>query len=289
MIPLVIWNWPETAILIGITIAVGTVLQIVVLWSIERLTDAALNRQQAHQSWTGRAVRVLAHATGLQTDRQAQRTATLGSMLRSLSGAAIWVTVLFTDLTILGVPLTPFLASAGIGGVALAFGAQSLVKDYITGIFMIVEDQYGVGDTITIGDLTGTVEEISLRVTRIQDRDGKVWYLRNGEITRVGNVTQGTSNAVVAVEVDVDNHLPDVTRVLEEVCAAIAADPAWDDALIEPPKLLGVSSIKGRTMTLSILLKCHPNKQFGVQRAILAAAQEALVAGGVKAAPPTSA
>ena len=119
-----------------------------------------------------------------------------------------------TIMATLGVPLAPLLASAGVGGVALGFGAQSLVRDFLSGIFMIVEDQYGVGDTIDTGEVIGQVEDVTLRVTRLRDRNGVTWYVRNGEIVRVGNQSQGWSNAAITVPFALDADGPAVTEVL---------------------------------------------------------------------------
>lgn len=116
----------------------------------------------------------------------------MGSLLRSVTNVTIAVLTVLTVMAILNIPLTPIpAASAGVGGVALGFGAQSLVKDYLSGIFMIVEDQYGVGDLVDLGEASGTIEDVGLRVTRLRDSSGQVWYIRNGEIVRVGNQSQG--------------------------------------------------------------------------------------------------
>lgn len=225
---------------------------------------------------------MLGHATGLANARAEQRTRTLGSLLRSISAVVITVVVGLTVLSILGIPLAPLLASAGVGGIALAFGAQSLVKDYLTGIFMIVEDQFGVGDIITIGDITGTVQEVTLRVTRIQDGSGMIWYVRNGEVLKVGNLTQGHSTGTVDIPVAYDSDPEAVLTILREVAASVGGDPEFAAGLVEPPNVLGVNEITAGAMTFQVVVKALPNQQYGALRAIRERAQVALTAAGIK-------
>lgn len=119
--------------------------------------------------------------------RRAQRAHTMGSLLKSVLTVTICAIALFMAISELGYDIAPLIASAGIVGVAFGFGAQSLVKDYLSGMFMTFEDQYGVGDEISVNDITGRVEAVSLRVTRLRDGEGVVWYVRNGEVLKVGN------------------------------------------------------------------------------------------------------
>lgn len=291
MTPLVTWDWPDTPITIGVVVLVAVLLHALVLLLIRRTTDLALRRSQAHAAAAaephaggiaGRAARILGAASGLSSARAAQRTKTLGSLLRSVSGVLITIITVLTVLSVLGIPLAPLLASAGVGGIALAFGAQSLVKDYLSGIFLIVEDQFGVGDILTVGTITGTVEEVTLRVTRLRDMSGMVWYVRNGEITQVGNLSQGHSTGFadfpVAYDTDTDNAL----RVLQGVADAIDAEPAFQDVLLEPPSVLGVDSLIGGGMVLRVAAKTAPNKQYAVVRALRDRGQAALSKAGVQ-------
>ena len=133
--------------------------------------------------------------------RHAARMRTLGSVLRSITSVVILSVVVMMVMNVLGLPLAPILTTAGVGGVALGFGAQSLVKDYLSGIFLIIEDQFGVGDLVDTGDVKGTVEDVGLRVTRLRDMTGQIWYVRNGEILRIGNQSQGWSTGTVDVPI----------------------------------------------------------------------------------------
>jgi len=280
---LVTWNWPETPITIAVLAVLGVVGQALISMGVSRATALALHRSAQHAAGqVSAASRMLGHATGLASVRADQRTRTLGSLLRSISGVVITVVVVLTIMSILGIPLAPLLASAGVGGIALAFGAQSLVKDYLTGIFMIVEDQFGVGDFITIGDISGTVQEVTLRVTRIQDGSGMIWYVRNGEVVKVGNLTQGHSTGTVDIPVAYDSDPEAVLAVLRDVATAIGEDPEFADALVEPPNVLGVNAISAGALTFQVAVKAHPNQQYGALRAFRERAQVALAAAGIK-------
>jgi small-conductance mechanosensitive channel len=125
--------------------------------------------------------------------RRDQRSSTISSVLNTVTSVIIWGTAILMSLTVVGVNIAPLLASAGIAGVALGFGAQTLVKDYISGIFLIVEDQYGIGDEVEIGTVRGRVEAVALRTTRVRDEAGVLWYIRNGEILNVANFSQNTT------------------------------------------------------------------------------------------------
>ena len=162
--------------------------------------------------------------------------------------------------------IAPIIASAGIIGIALGFGAQSLVKDFLSGIFMIFEDQYGVGDVVDVGEASGTVEAVSLRVTRLRDLNGTVWYVPNGEILRVGNMSQNWSRAVVDVNVGYHEDLARVQRVLREVAHDLWEDDDFTGLIIEEPEVTGVEMFTADGVTLRVLLKTAPMEQWGVAR-----------------------
>lgn len=222
MVPYAIeWNWPETLIIILVILLVALIGRWLLVRAIRRASNLAIDRAKRRREALG------TQNEPLYLARYAARAATMGSLLRSLTNAVIAVLTVLTILATLGIPLTPLLASAGVGGVALGFGAQSLVKDYLSGIFMIVEDQYGVGDLVDLGEAIGTVEDVGLRVTRLRDGDGQVWYIRNGEIARVGNQSQGWSTAIIDIPVDTSESSTDVIGILSRVVAEVGADPEW--------------------------------------------------------------
>ena len=225
-------------------------------------------------------------ATGLDDERRRQRAATMGSLLRSVATVVVLTVTTLTIAAQLGIQLGPIMASAGVAGVAIGFGAQSLVKDYLSGIFMIFEDQFGVGDVIDTGEAVGTVEEVTLRITRLRDANGVVWYVRNGEIIRVANRSQGWSTSLVDVPVAYPNDIQQVTRVLDGVVDALNADPQWSAKLIERPVVAGVESVAGGAMTFRVTAKTVAGEHFGVTRELRRRAVIALEDAGIKGPPP---
>ena len=221
----------------------------------------------------------------LAGERHRQRTLTLGSLLRSIVTFTVSGIAVLTIMAIIGIPLAPLLASAGVGGVALGFGAQSLVKDFLSGVFMILEDQYGVGDVIDTGEAVGTVEEVSLRVTRLRDAQGVVWYVRNGEIIRIANRSQGWSTATVDIPFSYREDVDRVGGIIRDAIAGMEDSEEWSGALLDPPRLLGVESISGGTVTMRVLARCAPDEHWGVQREIRRRVKDAFDREGVDGPP----
>jgi len=230
-----------------------------------------------------RGARILAQATGLDQTRSTQRAGTMGAILKSTSTFVIFTLALLTVMATVDLPLGPLLASAGVGGVALGFGAQSLVKDFLSGIFMILEDQYGVGDVIDTGEAIGTVEDVTLRVTRLRDASGIVWYIRNGEIVRVGNRSQGWSTALVDIPVGYDESLDIVLPLIRKVVHELDGAKEWKTRLLEEPVVAGVESMAGGVVTVRIIAKCAPNENFAVSREIRERVKTAFDQAGIRA------
>jgi len=288
MTPLVIeWTWPDTPIALVIIIVGALIFRWLIIRAINFGTKAAIHRaamQRTHPE--SRAARILTMATGADNERYEQRISTVSSLLRNLTSIVVGAVLALTVLDVLNIPLTPLLASASVGGIALAFGAQSLVKDFLSGIFMIMEDQYGVGDLIDTGEVRGTVEEVGLRVTRVRDATGTVWYVRNGEILKLGNQSQGWSTAIIDVPVAYDEDAGKVIGILEQVATEIDADPAFEDVLLEKPTVAGVNAVTATTMSIRMVAKTAPNQHWGLQRALLERSLTALGKAGVRSPSP---
>ncbi|HJE51150.1 MAG TPA: mechanosensitive ion channel family protein [Tessaracoccus flavescens] len=273
----------EKLLLAGVVILVALVLRFVLTYAIRRTVRVLLAKPlERNEDLGAKARKILAKASGLSAERHRQRVETMGSLLRNVVDVVLVVVVLLTVLAIFGVPMGPLVASAGIGGVALGFGAQSLVKDYLSGIFMLAEDQFGVGDLITVGDLTGTVQEVTLRVTKLRDASGTVWYVRNGEVLTLGNISQGYSTSVVDIPVAIDEDPERAQAVLREALGTMADEPEFAEVLLENPAVLGVGDVSGGTMTLQVLIKTGPNQQWGPTRIVRERAQRALSAAGIR-------
>ena len=274
-------EWAIGAPLMILCIIVGAiVLRWLVVRAIARAVRAMENRERPGRE--SRAGRVLRQAAGLDFERRKQRAATMGSILRSVSTIVIFGVAGLTVLARVGVPLAPLLASAGVGGVALGFGAQSLVKDFLSGIFMIMEDQYGVGDVIDTGQAIGTVEEVTLRVTRVRDGQGVVWYVRNGEILRIGNKSQGYATTFIDIPIGSDQSVETALQVLRSVVSGVNDESPWQEKLLDEPVVAGVESMSGGTVTLRIIATCVPNEQYAVAREIRERAKVSLDRAGVR-------
>jgi small-conductance mechanosensitive channel len=221
--------------------------------------------------------------------RRVQRAKTMGSLLKSITSGVI-VAVIFTMmLSAVGLNIGPVLASAGILGVALGFGSQTLVKDFLSGIFLIFEDQYGVGDVVDVGDsLSGTVEAVSLRVTRLRDTNGTVWYVRNGEILRVGNMSQNWARTVLDVQVSAREDLIRVRRVLSEVSDDLWKDDEFEGVIIEQPEVWGIEAITPDAVTMRVTLKTAPMEQWRVARVLRERIKSRFDHEGIQAPYPTS-
>ena len=224
---------------------------------------------------------------GLLWQRRSQRARTIGSVLRSGTTFVVYGVAFTLVLGELGINLGPIIASAGILGVALGFGAQNLVKDFLSWMFMMVEDQYGVGDVIDLGEASGTVEGVGLRVTTLRDTKGTVWYVRNGEVRRVGNSSQGYSVAVVDMPIGHDADIPVSTELAGRTATELTADGSELAAdVLELPEVLGIESITSDGVTLRITAKVRAGRQWAVQRALRAGIKEAFAEAGIP--PPSS-
>lgn len=214
--------------------------------------------------------------------RVAQRAETIGLVLRSLTRAIIAVIAGSTILGELGVELGPLIAGAGIAGVALGFGAQSLVKDFLSGMFMLVEDQFGVGDVIDVGAATGTVEAVSLRTTRLRGVDGTLWHVPNGEIRRVGNKSQEWSRALLDIEVSYATDLSKAQEIIKR-----QADEMWQhgelrESILAEPEVWGVESLGAHGVAIRLVVKTLPADQWKVMRALRQSIKDAFDVEGIE-------
>ncbi|MDQ1394906.1 MAG: moderate conductance mechanosensitive channel [Acidimicrobiaceae bacterium] len=204
--------------------------------------------------------------TRLLSVRAQQRAATIADALANLAKAVIWAIALLLVLDEVGVNLAPLLAGASVAGVAIAFGAQSLVKDFLSGVFILVEDQYGVGDVVSVGDATGTVEDLSLRVTRLRAMDGTVFFVPNGEIRKVGNSSMEWSRVLLDISVGYDADIEAVSSAIVEEAEAFAADPDFAGLVLDRPQLWGVQAMTADGQALRLAVKTAPRQQWTVAR-----------------------
>jgi small conductance mechanosensitive channel len=213
-------------------------------------------------------------------ERRRQRAEAIGSVLRSFVTAVVFTMAALLVFGEFGFNLGPLLASAGIVGVALGFGAQSLVKDIIAGLFMLLEDQYGVGDTVDLGEAIGVVETVGLRITTVRDSRGVLWYIRNGEIVRVGNKSQGWALVVIDIPIGFVSS-EQAVAVLREAAEGVAKSPDHQTEFIEPPDVVGVEQLTVDGAVIRTIAKTTADGQPVVQRELRRALTDALDSSGL--------
>ncbi len=274
----------DTIVSTTVSITLIVVLALLVRYLLHRAINKIING-----ATSSRVSRLVSRSPRLRVDdgtnpvprRRAQRARTMGSVLRSLSSTVVLGIASIMILGEFGVALAPILASAGILGVALGFGAQNLVRDFLSGVFMLLEDQYGIGDIVDLGEATGVVEAVGLRITTLRDINGTVWYVRNGEILRVGNKSQGYAVAVVDLPVAHSADIADATGLAGRVAAERVAEADLADAVLAAPEVLGVERVAPEGVTLRLTVRVSPGRQFAVQRALNAAITDAFDDAGV--------
>jgi len=195
-----------------------------------------------------------------------QRARTLASLLNNIAGVVIGIVAFLTILTIVGLKIGPILATAGIAGLAISFGAQSLVKDVINGIFILFEGQFGIGDVIRVGDIAGQVEKMTLRMTMLRDAEGIAHILPNGEITRVSNLTKAWSRSMLDIRVAYKEDIDRVIEVLRDLGREIVQEPRWAELIIDAPDILGVQNLTETAVVIRMVTKTLPLKQWEVGR-----------------------
>jgi moderate conductance mechanosensitive channel len=217
--------------------------------------------------------------------RTEQRARTITRVLRSVVTAVIWSVAVIAILPLIGVNVAAFVAATSIVGAALAFGAQQVVRDLLAGFFMFTENQYGVGDSVDLGLAEGTVEDVSLRVTRLRGVDGRVWYVPHGQITRVANLSQEWAQVVVDVPVPRTDDLESDMEALKAVLMGLRDDPGVAPELLDEPQVLGVQSLLDDRALLRVAVRAKPAARVEVQRAVQATLAEAARDGRIPPPP----
>lgn len=212
----------------------------------------------------------------VQDPRRVARATSIGGVASSTISVFIWCIAVVMIVGQLGVDLAPLIAGAGIAGIAIGFGAQSLVRDCLAGFFMVIEDQYGIGDIVDLGAASGVVERLTLRTTVVRGQDGTLWHVPNGEVRRVGNLSQLWSVAVVDVAVPHDRPLDEAKAAVMAAATAVCADERFASTVLEAPQLLGVEQVAADNVTLRLLAKTAPGAQFALQRALREAIKDRL-------------
>jgi len=289
--------WGPAAHIVGIVVG-ALVVRVVLHRVITRLARRSAERVVPTKVFgSERAAQVLAESAALSRARQSvalssvrrrQRVGTVAAIGRSTVSILVFFVAVLMILAELGLNIAPMLASAGVLGVALGFGAQNLVKDFLSGTALILEDQFGVGDVVDLGPVVGVVEDVGLRCTQVRDVTGALWFVRNGEILRVANKSQDWARVVLDVDVAPDADLDHARQVLVDTAVAMAAEPEWAESVLEVPTSWGVESISGDRAVLRLVVLTSPEKKDDAARELRRRVVPAMHAAGVPVPEPAA-
>jgi small-conductance mechanosensitive channel len=262
------------------------VFVLLVAFVVARIVRRTIVRFARHLGEKGRSDRLrLGSALPPMTDHErrgrAQRIATLGAVVANAAVLAVWTIAGLMVIGELGIDLAPLLAGAGVITVVIGFGAQTVVRDYLAGVFMVLEDQYSVGDVIDIDGTSGTVEWISLRVTRLRDVEGVVWWVPNGVVTKLGNKSQQWSRALLDIAVAGDTDIDRAIEVIQETADAMWHEETWRHAILDEPEVWGVEAIEMGSVVVRLVVKTVPLEQWNVARELRARLKKAFEEAGI--------
>ncbi|GAA2849545.1 mechanosensitive ion channel protein MscS [Microbacterium arabinogalactanolyticum] len=264
------WNAIAVAIIIASCVLAAFVLRLVIRRVVKRIVDSAKSKARVDDTQA-------LERSPLADMRLVQRTRTLGTILQNIVNVilvivAIVLTVNQLNKDLLG-SLTLLTAAVGAG---LGFGAQNIVKDVLNGLFLVAEDQIGIGDVVDLGLASGVVEYVSVRITQVRDVNGTLWYVRNGEVTRIGNMSQGWARAIIDLGVQPDADLEIVESTMLETAQGLAKDPKWRTRIIERPEVWGLESVTGDALVVRVVVKTRANAMDDVAQELRARLRQAL-------------
>ena len=262
----------------------AVVLNRLVRWLLRRIVGSLEHRsiQQPLESLRAKTPRALLASTDpLPSLRRSQRAEMIGAAVANVASVAIWLIAAIMVLQVLGLRLGPLLAGAGLAGLVLSLSAQQMVRDFLSGIAMLMEDQYGPGDVVDAGPAKGVVERVGLRTTRLRAVDGIVWHVRNGEIERLGNESRDWARVLVDVQVARGADLALAMGTVERAGHQVAQDEQWQPFLLEAPELWGVEEVKPASVTIRLAVKTRPSKRDDIARQLRATVERALEQAGI--------
>jgi small conductance mechanosensitive channel len=270
------WNIVKVGAIVVGALLIGWILKLVIRRVVSRIVNGAKSKANVDDT---RAL----ERSPLASVRLVQRTRTLGSILQNIVNVTIVIVGLLLIINILAPSalgsLTLLTAAVGAG---LGFGAQNIVKDVLNGIFIVAEDQVGIGDVVDLGLASGIVEYVSVRVTHVRDVNGTLWYVRNGEITRIGNLSQGWSRVIIDLSIPVDADIDLVEKTLLDTAKGLAKDPKWRTRILEAPEVWGLESITGDSLVIRLVMKTRANTKDDVGRELRVRIKRAIDDLGLK-------
>jgi len=266
----------HVAVIIVVAVVVRIVLQFVIRRVVDRIVNGVKKKQGAEDT-------IALQNSPLAAVRVVQRTRTLGSVLSSVLTSIIVIFAVLSIVTTINKDLTgAFSLITAALGAGLGFGAQNIVKDILNGLFMVGEDQLGVGDVVDLGSATGVVEYVGVRVTQVRDVNGTLWYVRNGEILRVGNMSQGWARVIIDLAVPYESDIEEVQKRMLETANSLAADTKWRTRILEKPEIWGLESISAEALVIRLVVKTRSGSKDDVARELRIRLKRALDELGIK-------
>lgn len=270
------WNLLHAALLVAGAFVLSWILRVL----IRRVVRQIVSGVKKGQNVTDTQALV---ASPLAAVRVVQRTRTLGSVLSNIVNVTIGIITIILVIQVFAPgALTSFALLTAAIGAGLGFGAQNIVKDVLNGLFMVMEDQLGVGDVVDLGSATGVVEAVGIRITQVRDVNGTLWFVRNGEILRVGNMSQGWSRVIVDLAVPYDADIEAVESAMMEAATALATSPKWRSRILDKPELWGLESVSADAMVIRIVLKTRTTAKDDVSRELRVRLKQATDGLGIK-------
>jgi small conductance mechanosensitive channel len=264
------WRLLGIAIVIAAALLVSWIMRKVIGHVVDRIVNGVKRNQNVDDT------RALT-ASPIAAVRLVQRTRTLGSVLSNIVNVLVVIIAVILIVFVINPQiLGSFALLTAALGAGLGFGAQNIVKDVLNGLFMVVEDQLGVGDVVDLGPATGVVEDVRIRITQIRDVNGTLWFVRNGEITRVGNMSQGWARVIIDLAVPYDTDVEAVQEKMLQTATELATTPKWRTRIMEKPELWGMESISSEAIVLRIVMKTRTTSKDDVARELRARLKKAL-------------
>ena len=276
----------SSGVKIVIIMLAATLLSLLVGWFLRRFFRTMVQSGAKISTVTGTVIRRDPKSQRAAQARREQRATTLSNVANNVARAMIWAVAGMMILSEIGVNIAPVIASLGVVGLAAGIGAQTIIKDVVAGVVMLLEDIVAVGDWVDLEFAEGTVESINLRATQVRGIDGVLWTVRNGEIIRVGNYARGFSTAVVVLDIDAEADDEQVTQVVEKVSAELTDDPEWNDTVLAPAALTGILDVDGNRYQRRVTIQTAPGQQWGVERELRARIRAGFAASDIAFAMP---
>lgn len=261
-------------IIVGVIVA-AWVLRVIIRRVVDRIVNGAKSKARVDDTQA-------LDRSPLSAVRLVQRTRTLGTILQNIVNvvlvvvALVWIAGIVAPDALASLTLLTAAVGAGLG-----FGAQNIVKDVLNGIFIVAEDQIGIGDVVDLGLATGIVEFVSVRITHVRDVNGTLWYVRNGEITRIGNMSQGWSRVIIDLAVPTDADIDEVEKAMLGAAKALSKETKWRSRIIEQPEIWGLESISGDALVIRLVMKTRSSAKDDVARELRVRLKRAIDAMGL--------